>query len=317
MTIPRDLSNLAPGANTSGVLQPSKGGTGLTSPGTSGNVLTSNGTAWVSSAPAGGGAINVQTFTSSGTWTKPSGYAAGSRVLIQAWGGGASGGRYPDRSGGGGGGGYNERWLTLSTMGATETVTIGAGGTARTTDGIGNGGGTTSVGSLISAYGGAGGNDDYGGGGGGQTSAGGVSQNSSFANTRDMAGGPGWNQPYRSYFVYPEGTGGQYTNINGAWNGVGAFKKGGGGGIAVNGPCGTEAGAVGGNSVWGGGGGGGAGSTSAAGGSSSFGGAGGASATSGTATSGTQPSGGGGAAITGGTSGAGGAGQVIITVFPA
>jgi hypothetical protein len=30
MTIPRDLSNLAPGANTSGVLQPSKGGTGAT-----------------------------------------------------------------------------------------------------------------------------------------------------------------------------------------------------------------------------------------------------------------------------------------------
>lgn len=31
MTIPRDLSNLAPGANTSGVLQPSKGGTGAAS----------------------------------------------------------------------------------------------------------------------------------------------------------------------------------------------------------------------------------------------------------------------------------------------
>jgi len=55
MTIPRDLSNLAPGANTSGVLQPSKGGTGLTSPGTNGNVLTSNGSAWVSSALGGTG----------------------------------------------------------------------------------------------------------------------------------------------------------------------------------------------------------------------------------------------------------------------
>ena len=52
MTIPRDLSNLAPGANTSGVLQPTKGGTGLTAPGTNGNVLTSNGTAWTSSPPA-------------------------------------------------------------------------------------------------------------------------------------------------------------------------------------------------------------------------------------------------------------------------
>ncbi len=55
MTIPRDLSNLAPGANTSGVLQPSKGGTGLTSSGTLGNVLVSNGTIWVSQAPAASG----------------------------------------------------------------------------------------------------------------------------------------------------------------------------------------------------------------------------------------------------------------------
>jgi len=56
MTIPRDLSNLAPGANTSGVLQPTKGGTGLTASGTVGNVLTSDGTVWVSSAPGSGGA---------------------------------------------------------------------------------------------------------------------------------------------------------------------------------------------------------------------------------------------------------------------
>jgi hypothetical protein len=48
MTIPRNLSNLAPGASTGGVLSASYGGTGLTSPGTSGNVLASNGTAWTS-----------------------------------------------------------------------------------------------------------------------------------------------------------------------------------------------------------------------------------------------------------------------------
>tara|TARA_R110000868_G_scaffold157889_1_gene385409 strand:- start:423 stop:692 length:270 start_codon:yes stop_codon:yes gene_type:complete len=78
MTIPRDLSNLAPGANTSGVLQPSKGGTGATTltvnnvllgngtstlqvvaPGTAGNVLTSDGTTWASSTPAGGGGVTT------------------------------------------------------------------------------------------------------------------------------------------------------------------------------------------------------------------------------------------------------------------
>jgi hypothetical protein len=52
MTIPRNLSNLAPGASTGGVLSASYGGTGLTSPGTAGNALVSNGTDWVSQAVA-------------------------------------------------------------------------------------------------------------------------------------------------------------------------------------------------------------------------------------------------------------------------
>jgi len=128
-----------------GVVPASQGGTGLSSPGTSGNVLTSNGTAWTSAAAP---VINVQTFTSSGTWTKPAGYSASSRVLIQAWGGGGSGARSALGAGGGGGGGYNERWVTLSTMGATETITIGAGGnTAYSTGTL-----TTSPGYIIHTF---------------------------------------------------------------------------------------------------------------------------------------------------------------------
>ena len=69
---------------------------------------------------------NVQTFNASGTWTKPSGFNANSRVLIECWGGGGSGAKVATTGGGGGGGGYNYRWLTLSTMGATETATVGA-----------------------------------------------------------------------------------------------------------------------------------------------------------------------------------------------
>jgi hypothetical protein len=60
MTTPRNLSNLAPGASSTGVLDPTKGGTGLTAPGTNGNVLTSNGTVWVSSTPASSGASKGQ-----------------------------------------------------------------------------------------------------------------------------------------------------------------------------------------------------------------------------------------------------------------
>jgi hypothetical protein len=151
--------------NGTGVVQ-------VVTPGTSGNVLTSNGITWISTAPtSGSGVANVQSFTTSGTWTKPSGYAAGSRVMIQAWGGGGSGAKGAS-NGGAGGGGYNERWVTLSAMGATETITIGAGGTAVTVNGVGNTGGTTSVGSLCSAYGGGPGSGSTFGYGGAQLAGG-------------------------------------------------------------------------------------------------------------------------------------------------
>jgi hypothetical protein len=230
--------------------------------------------------------INVQTFTSSGTWTKPS-LAAGSRVFIQAWGGGGSGGRYSGQfGGGGGGGGYNERWLTLSSMGATETVTIGAGGTAISTNAAGNIGGTTTVGSLISAYGGGGGGSDGsinagGGGGGGQLSAG----TSAVSYTSGISGSP-W---------------GQISQFNSGFTN---------GGLGSSTSTFTNY-----QSVWGGGGGG-ASSGGISGGTSSFGGNGGAGSYGANGTAGSQPGGGGGgtgAAL----SGAGGAGQVIITVFPA
>jgi hypothetical protein len=300
-------SKIAAGAvdlttKVTGVLPPANGGTGLSSPGSNGNVLTSNGTAWVSSAPASTG-IDVQTFTSSGTWTKPS-LAAGSRVFIQTWGGGGSGGR----SGGygGGGGGYNERWLTLSAMGATETVTIGAGGAAKTTNGNGNTGGNTNVGSLITAYGGAGGGtsgNPSGGGGGGQLSA--ASQ--AFPGEPQFLGRRGTNGCATDVF-YQGQSGALYWDGN-YQQSPAAFWHGGGGAQITTG-SGANAG---GSSVWGGGGGG-ASSGRTTGGTSSFGGNGGAGGTTGTA--GTQPAGGGGGSTTG-NSGAGGNGQVIITVFPA
>lgn len=81
MSIPRNLSFLAEGANSSGVLSVAYGGTGATSltannvllgngtstvqavaPGANGNVLTSNGTTWVSSTPAASGPTKAQTI---------------------------------------------------------------------------------------------------------------------------------------------------------------------------------------------------------------------------------------------------------------
>lgn len=277
-----------------------------TAPGTAGNVLTSTGSAWASSTPAAS-TINVQSFDASGTWTKPTGYAAGSRVLAQCWGGGASGaktaGTGTTGGGGGGGGAYIELWFTLSALGATETVTIAAGGTAITVANTsGNAGGNTTFGSLLTAYGGGRGlnvaDGTFGGGGGGQLSA---------ANTLGQGGSPFGSVASTETLLGEGGTLLGYPNF---WGGAG----GGGGRSGTN-----IAGSTGGASYYGGGGGGGAGQGSGAagaGGTSIGGGAGGASSVSGTAGTGTQPAGGGGGTGSG-TSGAGGAGRVIVTVFPA
>jgi hypothetical protein len=101
-------------------------------------------------------AIDVQTFTSSGTWTKP---PTGRFVLVQVIGAAGGGARRSSGNGSGGGGGaYFERLFLLSALGATETVTIGAGGAVQSTDNTnGNNGGTTSFGSHITIYGGRGG----------------------------------------------------------------------------------------------------------------------------------------------------------------
>jgi len=254
------------------------------------------------------GAVNIQTFDTSGTWTKPAGYSASSRVYVQAWGAGGSGGRNTTatNASGAGGGGYIERWLNLSQLGATETITIGAGGAARTgTNQNGATGGNTTVGSLVTAYGGGGGGGNVvgsvsGGSGGGQLSAGNIPSGV----TPTVPGGPffavqdsdGTNGNFRQGSGCNAGGDGNPTNLA-------AFTHGGGGGCAA-----TNVNAA--SSVYGGGGGG--GGTTGTGGISLFGGNGGAAGANGT--NGTQPGGGGGAAT--GTSGAGGAGRVIVTVFP-
>lgn len=146
--------------------------------GTSGQVLASNGPSgapsWQTAA-----AVNVQQFTSNGTWTKPAGT---SYVLVELWGGGG-GGQRGDRAsvglsrkggGGGGGGAYIDRTFIATGLTSTVSVTVGAGGAggaAATVDntldgGVGTSGGTSSFGSYISASGGAGGSGNTGGRGG-------------------------------------------------------------------------------------------------------------------------------------------------------
>ena len=138
----------------------------VVAPGTSGNILTSNGTTWTSAAaPSGYAGPSVQVFSSSGTFTVPTGIT---RVKISiAGGGGGSGGARaaagPDAgaiaTGGRGGSGLGgTAWVTGLTPGNNITVTVGAAGTAGSSaPGAGGTGGTSSFGTLVTATGGAGG----------------------------------------------------------------------------------------------------------------------------------------------------------------
>ena len=97
---------------------------------------------------------NVETFNTSGTWTKP---AVGSMARIQVWGGGSGGDRRTTTTNarGGGGGGYNEITVPLASLDSTVTVTVGAGGAGRTgSAGDGSAGGTSTFGALLGASGG-------------------------------------------------------------------------------------------------------------------------------------------------------------------
>lgn len=101
----------------------------------------------------------IYATTTSGTWVKPANLRY---LIVEAVGGGGGGGGCTDSGragGGGGGGGYSKEVIPTAYLGATETVTIGAAGSAGTNPGptAGGTGGTTSFGSHITVVGGTGG----------------------------------------------------------------------------------------------------------------------------------------------------------------
>ena len=238
-----------------------------------------------------GATITGLSRASSTTWNASNTYrksAGVSKLFVEAIGAGASGGKGSNNAGGGGGGEYRSRWINAADVGATETVTVGVGGAARSTDGTGNVGANSTFGSLLTGVAGSGGESggaaDILGGAGGAPS-----------NNVNGLWGAGTNVTTNGQYGIYSGAGGSADNVNtiGRAGGGSLYGGAGGGGIDDGGTANS-----------------GAGGTSTHGGN---GGAAGGDASNGTA--GSQPGGGGGGGGPGGNSGAGGDGRIIVTEF--
>ncbi len=142
---------------------------------------------WAS--PAGAGSftqVTQQVFTSSGTYTPTSGMVYCMIEVVGSGGGGGGGAGVAATSsgagGGGGGGAYSRSFKTAAQVGASQSVTIAAGGAAGASgNNAGSAGGTSSVGTLVTANGGSGGGGsaarttpEFGGTGGAGGSTGGT-----------------------------------------------------------------------------------------------------------------------------------------------
>jgi len=163
------LGTLRLEGNTSGYVQlqssAAAGSWTMTLPtgaGSSGQVLKTDGTG-ITSWGTDGVTVSSQVFTGSGTYTPTSGIAY---AIVEVVGGGGGGGGVVTASSsnnatigtGGGGGGYSRKVVSAASIGASQTITIGAGGTAgANTGGTGGTGGTSSFGAILSATGGVGG----------------------------------------------------------------------------------------------------------------------------------------------------------------
>ena len=86
------------------------------------------------------GLKSVQTFTSSGTWTKPSGIT---KVIVEVQGAGSSGRATSSEYCRGAGGGYAKKLIDVSSI-SSATITVGSGGAAVSANGgNGNAGGSS------------------------------------------------------------------------------------------------------------------------------------------------------------------------------
>ena len=212
------------------------------------------------------GATVIQSFTSSGTWTAPTGVTS-ANYLVVAGGAGSS-----QIGGGGGAGGFLTGALTV-VPGTTYTVTVGAGGTGSsangsnsvfssvTASGGGYGGGFTGAGGSGGSGGGSGGRGpnaggsatsgqgnaggastgtgQMGGAGGGGAGAAGSNSGSSGSGLNGANGGNGLASSISGSSVTYAGGGGGANDVSGTTSGSGGSGGGGAGGNQANGTNGT------------------------------------------------------------------------------
>ena len=183
------------------------------------------------------------------TWTKPSDIDDSKPILVHVWGaGGAGGDRHNNglTANGGGAGGLAVKMINVSSLGATETITIGEG--SRTHTGVG---GTSSFGGHCSATGGNSGYNntanegsaaEYGIGGlglqGDVNRRGGKGGTEYYNSTTNNGGGGGGGAP--APYGYRDGFKGGNAST---------YAGGGGGGIAAQGSNGSYTGGAGGGSM--------------------------------------------------------------------
>lgn len=288
------------------------------------NCNSNNGTQFAGTIPNGQDPSGVvQTFTASGTWSKPPGAVMVCAQLVGSGGGGGSGaveasGTVSGGGAGGGGGGYTMAFFPAALLNSTETVTVGTattGGTAvGTTASNGNpggagsgttfksvnfatatGGGGGAGGTTTGATGGFAGNGDFFGGSGASSSATGLVGSTGSSTNQAAAGGGSGGGVTTGAAASAGGAGGAVASSGGNGAGTAGTTAGGAGGAGTgttaNWPIPGASGGGGGSATAGNGGVGGAGGIYGAGG------------------------GGGGASLTGHSSGAGGAGAAGIAVI--